>query len=126
MAHRGFAFEPEIAMDVRSTGGWNLVTSAEAVFGSRKLADTFYRVAPAEATANRPAYEADSGLIALRLGAMASRRLGPDWRIFGFGRIDSVAGAANRDSPLVRQTNGATIGFGVAYTWLRSERMAAD
>lgn len=32
--------------------------------------------------------------------------LSRDWRVFGFGRIDSASGAANEDSPLVRRTSG--------------------
>ena len=41
-------------------------------------------------------------------------------------RVDTVHGAANRDSPLVRQTTGATVGLGVSYTWLRSAARAQD
>jgi len=37
-----------------------------------------------------------------------------------------VAGAANEDSPLVRQTTGVSAGIGVFYTWLRSTRSAED
>jgi len=40
--------------------------------------------------------------------------------------VDTVHGAANRDSPLVRQTTGATVGLGVSYTWLRSAARAQD
>lgn len=125
LANRGLAFEPELVYE-RQLDGWQLGTSAGAVFGSRKLADTFYGVAPAFATATRPAYDAKAGLIALRLGASASRSLSPDWRFFSFARIDSVAGAANDDSPLVRRKTGATVGAGLSYTWLRSEQKAAD
>ena len=46
--------------------------------------------------------------------------------MFGFVRVDSVAGAANRASPLVRQTTGATAGVGLNWTWMRSERAAVD
>jgi outer membrane protein len=46
--------------------------------------------------------------------------------VFGFARVDSVAGAANRASPLVQQRNGATVGLGVSWTWLRSEARASD
>jgi outer membrane protein len=46
--------------------------------------------------------------------------------LFGFARLDSVVSSANENSPLVRQTNGASIGLGVAYTWMRSERRGSD
>ncbi len=124
--NRGVAFEPELVLDHRAPGGWSWSTGVGAVFGSRKLADTFYGVAPAFVTPTRPAYQASAGLIALRFGASASRSLSPDWRFFSFARLDSVAGAANADSPLVRRRTGATIGAGLSYTWLRSDAAAAD
>jgi outer membrane scaffolding protein for murein synthesis (MipA/OmpV family) len=46
--------------------------------------------------------------------------------LFGFARIDSIAGSANKNSPLVRQTTGATVGVGVSYTWMRSSERARD
>lgn len=83
-------------------------------------------MAPSEAIAGRPAYEAKAGLVAWRLATSFTRDLSPDWRLFGFARVDTVQGAANRDSPLVRQTTGATVGLGVSYTWLRSAARAQD
>ena len=94
------------------------------MFANRKLADTFYGVAPRYATATRPAYQAESGLVAWRLSASASRALAPDWRLFGFARLETVSGAANRASPLVRQTTGASVGLGVAWTWQQSDQRA--
>ena len=41
-------------------------------------------------------------------------------------RVDSVAGAANEASPLVRRTTGTTVGLGLGYTWLRSEARASE
>jgi MipA family protein len=125
-AHRGMAFEPELQFSRRAAGGWAYNTSVAAIVADTRLARTFYEVAPAFATAQRPAYAADGGLVAWRLSASFSRGLGADWRVFGFARLDSVAGAANRSSPLVRQTTGATVGLGVAYTWMRSSERAGD
>ena len=124
--HRGMSFEPELQYTRRSSGGWAYSASAGLVFADRRLSRTFYAVDPVYATAERPAYEARSGLLATRLGLTVSRSLSPDWRLFGFARLDSVAGAANRESPLVRRTTGGSVGLGVAWTWLRSERPAAD
>jgi outer membrane protein len=126
VAQRGLTFEPELQFDRRTVNGWNYSTSVSVVFANRKLADTFYGVANRYATATRPAYTAESGLIAWRLSASASRALGPDWRLFGFARLQTVGGSANRGSPLVRQTTGASIGMGVAYTWKQSQQRAAE
>ena len=125
-AHRGVSFEPELVYERRTQGGWRYNASIGAIVADRKLASTFYQVSAAEATLARPAYSAQSGLVGWRLGTSFSRSLSPDWRLFGFARIDTVAGGANKNSPLVRQTTGATVGLGVAYTWMRSSERARD
>ena len=125
LAHRGWALEPELSWE-RRVSSWRLKVSGSAILADRKLAGTFYGVAPAEAIAGRPAYDAKAGLVALRLASSFTTDLSPDWRLFGFARVDTVQGAANNDSPLVRQKSGATVGLGVAYTWLRSARRAED
>lgn len=126
MAHRGWSLEPEIGYRRSMDNGWSWGTSVSAVIGDRRINRTLYGVAPQYATADRPAYQASSGLVTWRLQATLSSALTRDWRVFGFARLDNVSGAANRDSPLVRQTNGGTVGIGVAYTWLRSEARAYD
>lgn len=125
-ARRGWTFEPELGFSRRAAGGWTYSTGIGAIFGDRRLAQTFYEVRPSEAIAGRPAYAAEAGLVAWRLSMSASRPLGRDWRAFGFVRVDSVAGAKNEASPLVRQTTGATVGLGLTWTWKRSERRAFD
>jgi outer membrane scaffolding protein for murein synthesis (MipA/OmpV family) len=125
LATRGWALEPELTWERRHSG-WRISLSGSAILADRKLADTFYGVAPADASAGRPAYTARAGLVALRLATGFMRDLSPDWRLFGFARVDTVHGASNRDSPLVRQTTGATVGLGLSYTWLRSSRRADD
>ncbi len=122
--YRGMAFEPELVFSRRSPTGWAYSTSVGAIMGNRQLADTYYGVAAPFATANRPAYAAQGGLVAWRLGAAANRSITPDWRFFSFVRLDSVSGAANENSPLVKQKTGASIGVGLAYTWMRSEAKA--
>lgn len=125
-AHRGLSFEPKLVFERQALGGWAYSASISAIVADQKLASTFYEVSPAEATAQRAAYAAKSGLVAWRLSTSASRSLGPDWRLFGFVRMNSVAGAANETSPLVRQQNGASVGVGLIYTWMRSEQRARD
>ena len=125
-ASRGLALEPELQWNHAGLAGWRLTASVGALLGDRQLAGTFYDVAPAYATALRPAYDAKAGLISWRLGLTASHRLTRDWRVFGFGRLDSVAGAANADSPLVSRTTGYSAGVGLQWTWMRSDRPAVD
>lgn len=125
-AHRGMSLEPEVHFRRESPTGWTYSMSFGAIFADQRLAGTFYTVAPRYATTERPAFEAKPGLVAWRVGTTLSRRLSPDWRVFGFARVDHLAGAANRDSPLVRRDSGVTAGFGLSYTWLRSDTQVED
>jgi MipA family protein len=124
-AHRGMSFEPRLVYE-RQSGPWRHGSSVGAIVADTRLAQTFYQVNPQEAIAGRPAYAAESGLVAWRLSTSLSRRLSRDWFMFGVARLDSVAGAANEASPLVRSKTGASVGLGVAYTWMRSEQAAQD
>lgn len=123
---RGYAFEPQWVMEMRLPGGWLASTSLGAVLGDQKLVDTFYRVLPFEATAARPSYEAKSGLIALRGSLFVSHLLSQELRFFGFMRLDSVNGAANYDSPLVRRDYGWAFGVGLSWVLARSDSKAAE
>lgn len=125
-AHRGLSLEPRLNFERRSAGGWRYSVGLGLLMADNRLADTFYTVTPAQATALRPAYEAKAGIVAWRASAFVSTDLNRDWSVFGFVRADSVAGAANRDSPLVRRTTGATAGLGLSWTWMRSEQAAVD
>ncbi len=126
LKYHGIAFEPQWVKDVLLQEQWFTSFSLGAVYGEQKLVDTFYRVAPSEATPLRPAYEAKVGLIALRAGAFATRLLNPDVRFFSYLRLDSVQGAANQDSPLVKRDYGWSAGIGLAWTLAVSERVAKD
>ena len=124
--HRGMSFEPRLSFDRRTAAGWRYSVGLGALIADRRLADTFYGVSPTQATATRGAYDAKSGLVAWRASGFVSTDLTRDITVFGFLRADSVAGAANRDSPLVRRTTGASAGIGLSYSWLRSTSPAVD
>ncbi len=126
LRYKGLSLEPRLVYERRGEGGWRYGASGGPLLGNARLADTFYGVAPAYALPDRPAYAAKAGLIAWRLGVSATRELTPDLRLFLFGRLDSVASAANRDSPLVRKTNGGSVGVGLSYTFARSSQRAGD
>lgn len=120
---RGLSFEPEVDLGLRLAGGTRLGAKLGLIFGDRKLNDYLYGVAPAYATAARPAYEGKAGLIATRLGLSSASQLGKGWDLFTFARYDLVNGAANQDSPLVRKSGGASFGIGLSWTFWRSDRM---
>lgn len=124
--HRqGATFEPRLAYTLAGPQGrWHLDTALSAVLGNRGINDYFYGVGPQFATPERPAYAAKSGLMLTRLSLGGSWLLERDWRAFAFVRHDNYAGAANRDSPLLRQSSGTSAGIGLAWTWQRSSQPA--
>ncbi len=125
-ASRGLAFEPELSWSTRTAGGSGWGLNVGALVGSDRLTDTFYGVAPRYARPGRPAYDAKAGLISLRAGISGGMRVAPDWFLFAFARVDTVAGASNRASPLVQRTTGASAGIGFTWTGMRSQDKAYD
>lgn len=124
---QGWTLEPRLVYDRRETNGdWAWDAHIGAVFGDTRINRYFYEVRPQEATAARPAYSAQSGLMLVRTGLFASRKLNPDLRVFAFLRYESYAAAANRDSPLMKQDTGASAGIGFAWTFARSAARAHD
>ena len=124
---QGVAIEPELVIETRNiTSGWGLSASGSLVWGDRKLNNYFYGVPPQFATTSRPAFDAQSGLMATRLGLSASKEITPDVRVFGFVRFDSYKGAANLASPLHLASSGSSVGVGLAWTLGRSTQRAAN
>ena len=125
MRNVGLAFEPTLRQDFRFAG-WDASVGVGALVGDRKLGAYYYGVRPSEVTADRPAFEARSGLHAWRFNAGVGKALTPELRLFSFVRLDDLQGAANRASPLVQRRDGWTVGFALAWTPWRSSRSAAE
>ena len=124
---QGVAFEPELIYETRHiAGGWGLSASGSLVWGDRKLNNYFYGVTPPFASTSRPAFDAQSGLIATRLGLSTSKDITPDVRVFGFVRFESYSGAANLASPLHLASSGSSVGIGIAWTLGRSTQPATN
>ena len=122
---RGYTFEPRLAYEMAGERRvWTLETNLSVVLGDRRINRHFYEVAPQYATAARPAYAADGGLLLTRLGLFGSRRLNADLRVFGYLRYESYQGAANRASPLHVKDSGVSGGVGMMWTFKRSAAQA--
>lgn len=122
----GWAATPNLSLDRRLPGGWNLGLQAGPVLGSRRLHDHYYGVAPAEAAAGRPEYRAHGGHGGAQALAALSRRHGSQW-LGAFVRADTVRGATFADSPLVRRRSH--LSFGIAWAWVlgtSSARVVVD
>ncbi len=122
---QGLSLEARLVYETGRAGVWGLDGNLGVMAADRQLHAYFYQVDPAYATPQRPAYQADAGLLLARAGVSGWRRLDADWRVFGLLRYDNYAGAANRASPLFRQHSGWSAGVGFTWTARRSAARAA-
>jgi len=124
---QGASFEPELSVETTDlVAGWRVTASGSLVLGNRQLSNYFYGVSPSFATTTRPAYDAQAGLLATRIGLIASKDQTRSLRVFGFVRYESYADSANRASPLFLQSQGTSAGIGLTWTLAYSERSAVN
>lgn len=124
-AFRGWTFEPKLQWRHKLPARFDLRISTGLLFGTRRLNDYFYGVAPQYARAGRDAYDASGGLITARIGVFLGRRISRHWRLVGFARMDHVGGSANQYSPLVERHTGWTAGIGFSWKLLESTQRAS-
>jgi MipA family protein len=118
----GLTFSPNLNLDIGGLPGkGNLGLLAGPLFADRKYHQYFYSVAPAFATATRPAYDAPGGYAGWRATAAFSRRFGDAW-LGAFVRYDDLHGASFAPSPLVRKETGVTAGFGISWIFATSNQ----
>jgi outer membrane scaffolding protein for murein synthesis (MipA/OmpV family) len=114
-AHRGWTFEPRLSHTAWTGSTFALVVSASTLFADRSLNHLYYGVDAPYAIAGRPAYQASAGLVATRLNASLRHRINSALRLQYFAQLETVRGAANEASPLVRSKQDA--GIGVSLIW---------
>ena len=114
-ARRGWTLEPRLVHTAWTGESFALVVAASTLFADRSLNHLYYGVDAPYATADRPAYAARGGLIATRLSASLRHRINPSLRLQYFAQLETVRGAANQASPLVRRRQDA--GIGVSLLW---------
>lgn len=116
----GPAFEPRVVWlhPAYRKYDWKLRFATGPLYASNKKHDYFYSVGPADATANRPAYDARSGFSGIRSDFTYGKRFGEFW-VGGFIRYDSLKNAVVDDSPLVTETS--TWLAGLVLSWVFRE-----
>ena len=116
----GSAFEPRLVwlQPARKKAEWKLRFASGPLYASDKKHGYFYSVSPADATANRPQYEAQGGFSGIRSDFTYGRRFGDYW-LGGFIRYDSLKGSVMEDSPLVTETS--TWLAGIVFSWIFRE-----
>lgn len=120
----GWIATPNVNLDLRTGGGWNIGLQAGPLFTDRRLNAYFYDVAPAYANVLRPAYRASGGYAGFNALAGLSRRDGNRWLGF-FVKADRLSGAAFEDSPLVRQRQHWSAGVAVSWVFAQSGRLVS-
>ena len=124
---QGLVFEPAMSLDMANVGGgWSLTAKFGLTWGDQQINQYFYGVAPAYATALRPAFEAQSGLMSARASLGASKSLNADVRVFGYARMDYYGLSANTASPLHLQNSSPSMGLGLTWTLGRSEARVGE
>jgi outer membrane scaffolding protein for murein synthesis (MipA/OmpV family) len=117
----GAQFFPHLNLDIHDPAGlsgWNLGLLAGPVYTDGRYNRYFYEVAPAFATATRPAYTTGGGYGGTQFIAALSKRFPTFW-IGGFVRYDTLHGAVFEGSPLV--TSKRYVAGGFAVTWILGE-----
>jgi outer membrane scaffolding protein for murein synthesis (MipA/OmpV family) len=122
----GTTFSPHLNLDIGGgQGRWNVGLLTGPQFADRRYNALYYSVAPADATAGRPAYRAGGGYSGWLSVASTSVRWGPTW-IGAFVRDDRLQGTAFEDSPLVRRRTALTFGFGISWILATSAELVAS
>jgi MipA family protein len=120
----GWVAAPHINLDIRHLGaapGWDLGILTGPLFATQRYNQYFYSVAPAYATAQRPAYDAPAGYAGTELILALSKRFHSLW-VGSFLRYETLHGAAFIDSPLVQRHSDMSAGVGMAWVFWRSQR----
>jgi MipA family protein len=125
-AHHGWTFEPRLTHTAWTSPSFALVVTAGALVADRALNRLYYGVDAPYATPDRPAYAARAGLVALRLGASLRHRITPSLRLQYFAQVETVRGAANEASPLVRSRQDAGIGVSLVWGLWHSDRSGVE
>ena len=121
---RGFDFNPEIYLRRRA---WfdrrgSLLAYYGALWGTSQLNRYFYEVTPQYATPDRPVYSAVPGYMYDYVGLSYRHDPSPTSPIVYFLGFSEayMAGAANRDSPLMKSIENQEVFVGFIYDFYRS------
>jgi outer membrane protein len=121
----GWFAAPHLNLDLRDVGGhagWDAGLLAGPLYSDRSYNAFYYSVAPAFATALRPAYRAPAGYSGFEVIASLSKRW-PRYWLGAFIRRDTLAGAVFEPSALVRRQSYWFGGVGLARLIGTSERL---
>ncbi len=119
--HQGWTTNPRI-MYRSYLNQWTITSTLGPVFSDSSYHGYIYDVDQGEAIPGREAYNAKGGYTGSRLSLSFRRRYG---RLFfsTFFSYYNISGAANEDSPLVKQDDYLATGLAVAWVFAESDKM---
>lgn len=121
----GWVFEPSLNLDVPDvfgSPGLRFGVLAGPMYSDRRHNEYFYRVDPASATPDRPAYSPAGGYAGAQFILTLSKRFGEFW-IGGFARWDTLQNAVFDGSPLVKTEQYFAGGLAAAWILGKSPTM---
>lgn len=121
MDYQGLTSSPTINY-FRTSDDWNWTASYSAIFGDSDYHSYFYDVGTDYVTPQRDFHRAEAGYTGSRFSLSATRHY-PNWFVGGYVRYYSQHGAANRDSPLMKQNGNVSAGLIVAWLFKKSKTM---
>ncbi|MFZ4714446.1 MAG: MipA/OmpV family protein [Bacteriovoracaceae bacterium] len=101
---------------------WSLEFSIGPMYGSRKLHNYYYEIAPDFSNVERPAYQASAGYSGTQISLVMSKRVGK-LLVFPWIRYDNLKGAAFIKSPLIDTDHYVMGGLGFVYFFAQSDSL---
>lgn len=121
----GWLFSPNLILEMRDLArlpGWNFSVQGGPYFNDREYNAYFYSVNTAEATPQRPAYDAPGGYSGTQFMVTLTKRFARYW-VGGFVRYDALSGAVYEDSPLIETQHAVAGGLALSWVFGESSRM---
>ena len=120
--NRGYVVRPSLAFNFFDEESiWVARVRYGLDYGNKSINELYFSVSPEDALPERPAFEADAGLIetesSLVLGVRYER-----FRFFTFYSLADMSGSAFAESPLIARKKYRRYGFGIFYSFFRSEK----
>ena len=121
--HRGFVLQPGLTYehDRIADTPVDASVSVAPIWATERLHDFFYEVDPEFATAERPAFDAGGGYLGTEVDVALEYPVTGSFSLFLGGQAGLYQGAANRDSPLFRDSLTFSGGVGLTWSFLQSD-----
>lgn len=119
----GYTFTPRLNIDQFNLAqkGWDLGLSIGPIFSDQAYHDFYYKVDPAYATPNRPAFRPRAGYGGLQCTLYLGKQF-KKWALGFFVRGEDLRGTAFSDSPLLKREFSFMGGVWFSRIFFRSEK----